>query len=168
DRILDLRGHSIDPAFPVRGSLHDPALAVHDADHLSALPGPGKVALAPVSEPDGRPDRGLPGGLPGAPPGLAPDRDLAAGLHRPLSGRRRLLPAGRKSLRGYHLMSPPAIRVENLSKQYRIGAAQPRYRTFREAITDAAAAPLRRLSRVAGRGREARGRSPGRAGARSA
>jgi homopolymeric O-antigen transport system ATP-binding protein len=41
-------------------------------------------------------------------------------------------------------MSHPAIRADNLSKRYRIGAAQHRHRTFREAITDAAAAPLRR------------------------
>jgi lipopolysaccharide transport system ATP-binding protein len=37
-----------------------------------------------------------------------------------------------------------AIRVENLSKQYRIGARQAAYRTLREALTDAAVAPFRR------------------------
>src|SRR5947208_1330138 len=42
-------------------------------------------------------------------------------------------------------MSAPAIRVENLSKQYRIGSTDQRNRTFREAVTDAAAAPFRRL-----------------------
>lgn len=47
-------------------------------------------------------------------------------------------------------MSYPAIRVESLSKRYRIGAAQERHRTFREAISDAAAAPLRRLKTAEG------------------
>ena len=41
-------------------------------------------------------------------------------------------------------MSDIAIRVENLSKQYRIGARQAAYRTLREALTDAAVAPFRR------------------------
>jgi hypothetical protein len=41
-------------------------------------------------------------------------------------------------------MSDIAIRVENLSKQYRIGARQAAYRTLREAMTDAAVAPFRR------------------------
>jgi lipopolysaccharide transport system ATP-binding protein len=45
-------------------------------------------------------------------------------------------------------MSDVAIRVENLSKQYRIGARQAAYRTLRESLTDAAAAPFRRLSSV--------------------
>jgi homopolymeric O-antigen transport system ATP-binding protein len=47
-------------------------------------------------------------------------------------------------------MSLPAICVENVSKRYRIGATHPRSRTFREAIADAAAAPLSRLRRVEG------------------
>ncbi len=41
-------------------------------------------------------------------------------------------------------MSAPAIQVDNLSKLYHIGARE-RYHTFREAIIEAAAAPLRRL-----------------------
>jgi hypothetical protein len=41
-------------------------------------------------------------------------------------------------------MSDIAIRVENLSKQYRIGVRQAAYRTLREALTDAAVAPFRR------------------------
>jgi lipopolysaccharide transport system ATP-binding protein len=41
-------------------------------------------------------------------------------------------------------MTDIAIRVENLSKQYRIGARQAAYRTLREALTDAVAAPFRR------------------------
>ncbi len=41
-------------------------------------------------------------------------------------------------------MDDIAIRVENLSKQYRIGARQAAYRTLREALTDAFAAPFRR------------------------
>jgi lipopolysaccharide transport system ATP-binding protein len=44
-------------------------------------------------------------------------------------------------------MSDIAIRVENLSKQYRIGARQAAYRTLREALTDAVVAPFRRLRR---------------------
>ena len=45
-------------------------------------------------------------------------------------------------------MSDIAIRVENLSKQYRIGAEQTRYRTLREWLIQAAQAPFRRLSSV--------------------
>lgn len=41
-------------------------------------------------------------------------------------------------------MSDVAIRCENLSKQYRIGQ-QERYKALRDVITDAAAAPFRRL-----------------------
>lgn len=43
-------------------------------------------------------------------------------------------------------MSKPAVRVEQLSKQFRLGAAASRYeyRTFREAIADAVRAPFRR------------------------
>ncbi|GAB4513291.1 MAG: hypothetical protein OHK0046_13980 [Anaerolineae bacterium] len=37
-----------------------------------------------------------------------------------------------------------AIRVENLGKQYRIGAAPVRYRTFRDVIINATSAPFRR------------------------
>ncbi len=47
-------------------------------------------------------------------------------------------------------MSSPAIRVRNLSKQYQIGARQKGYKTFREAIGEAAAAPLRRFRRLSG------------------
>jgi len=39
----------------------------------------------------------------------------------------------------------PAIRVHGLSKLYRIGARQQSYKTLREAITDACAAPWRRI-----------------------
>ena len=42
-------------------------------------------------------------------------------------------------------MSQPAIQVERISKQYRVGAAAPSYRTFREALMEAAATPFRRL-----------------------
>jgi ABC-type polysaccharide/polyol phosphate transport system ATPase subunit len=45
-------------------------------------------------------------------------------------------------------MSDIAIRVENLSKRYHIGGRQEKYRTIRESITDAAAAPLRRIRSV--------------------
>jgi lipopolysaccharide transport system ATP-binding protein len=39
-------------------------------------------------------------------------------------------------------MSEPAIRVENLSKRYRIGVTQERYRTLRDSLVRAARAPL--------------------------
>ena len=45
-------------------------------------------------------------------------------------------------------MTDIAIRVENLSKRYRIGSKQARYKTLRESLTDAVAAPFRRLSSV--------------------
>jgi homopolymeric O-antigen transport system ATP-binding protein len=43
-------------------------------------------------------------------------------------------------------MSDVAIRVENLGKQYRIGASRSTYRTLRESFTETLRAPLRRLS----------------------
>ncbi|MFN7948480.1 MAG: ABC transporter ATP-binding protein [Blastocatellia bacterium] len=39
----------------------------------------------------------------------------------------------------------PIIRVENLSKQYRIGAAQTPYKTLRESLTEAVRAPFSRF-----------------------
>ena len=45
-------------------------------------------------------------------------------------------------------MTDVAIRVENLSKQYRIGGRQAGYKTLRETLTDAVTAPFRRLSCV--------------------
>lgn len=43
----------------------------------------------------------------------------------------------------------PAIRIENLSKLYRIGARQQaHYRTLRETLMDAAAAPWRRIKEI--------------------
>jgi hypothetical protein len=45
-------------------------------------------------------------------------------------------------------MSDIAIRVENLSKQYRIGGPQARYKTIRESLTEAVQAPFRRLPSV--------------------
>jgi lipopolysaccharide transport system ATP-binding protein len=41
----------------------------------------------------------------------------------------------------------PIIKVENLSKQYRIGARQESYKTLRDTITGAARAPFNRLRR---------------------
>ncbi len=52
-------------------------------------------------------------------------------------------------------MSDLAIRVENLGKQYRIGGPQARYKTLRESLSEAAAAPLRRLRSI-GRGRSSK------------
>jgi lipopolysaccharide transport system ATP-binding protein len=43
-------------------------------------------------------------------------------------------------------MSDLAIRVEKLGKQYKIGVAQERYRTLRDALVDGASTPIRRLS----------------------
>jgi lipopolysaccharide transport system ATP-binding protein len=45
-------------------------------------------------------------------------------------------------------MSNVAIRVENLGKQFQIGASQAPYRTIRETINDLVASPFRRLGRV--------------------
>jgi lipopolysaccharide transport system ATP-binding protein len=45
-------------------------------------------------------------------------------------------------------MSDVAIRVENLSKQYRIGGPQAQYRTLRESMAAAAQAPFRRMGRL--------------------
>jgi lipopolysaccharide transport system ATP-binding protein len=44
-------------------------------------------------------------------------------------------------------MEPVVVRVENVSKRYRIGALHPSYLTFREVIVEAVAARLRRLGR---------------------
>ena len=41
----------------------------------------------------------------------------------------------------------PIITVENLGKQYRIGARKARYGTLRESISEAVSAPLKRLRR---------------------
>ncbi len=49
-------------------------------------------------------------------------------------------------------MSNVVIRCEGLSKQYRIGSSTERYKALRDVITDAAAAPFRRLSRIARNG----------------
>jgi len=45
-------------------------------------------------------------------------------------------------------MSDIAVRVENLSKRYRIGGPQARYKTLRESLVDMARAPARRLRRL--------------------
>ena len=45
-------------------------------------------------------------------------------------------------------MSDIAIRVENLSKQYRIGGPQARYKTIRESLVKAVQAPFQRLVSV--------------------
>ena len=46
-------------------------------------------------------------------------------------------------------MTDVAIRVENLSKQYRISAKQSDYKTLRELLVEAVRSPFRRLSSVA-------------------
>jgi len=45
-------------------------------------------------------------------------------------------------------MSDIAVRVENLSKRYRIGGPQARYKTLRESLVDMARGPARRLRRL--------------------
>lgn len=45
-------------------------------------------------------------------------------------------------------MTKVAIRVENLSRQYRIGGPQARCRTIRESLVEAARAPFRWLASV--------------------
>ena len=45
-------------------------------------------------------------------------------------------------------MSNPIIKVNNLSKRYRIGAAEKGYKTFREAIVDGITAPVRNLLKL--------------------
>ena len=45
-------------------------------------------------------------------------------------------------------MNDLAIRVDGLSKKYHIGGKQERYRTLRETLTDAVAAPFRRVGRL--------------------
>lgn len=49
-------------------------------------------------------------------------------------------------------MSDIAIRVENLSKLYRIGGKQEKYRTLRDTLSDAASAPFRRVRSALRRG----------------
>ena len=51
--------------------------------------------------------------------------------------------ASRTSSRGEDLSA--AIRIQGLGKQYRIGQSRTSYRTLREAISDAALAPIRRI-----------------------
>ena len=46
-------------------------------------------------------------------------------------------------------MTDVAIRVENLSKQYRIGGRQAGYKTLRESLVEAVRSPFRRLASVA-------------------
>ncbi|HET9793847.1 MAG TPA: ABC transporter ATP-binding protein [Thermoanaerobaculia bacterium] len=43
--------------------------------------------------------------------------------------------------------SPIAIRVENLSKSYRIGEIRPRYKTIRDSLSALVSAPVRRFTR---------------------
>ena len=45
-------------------------------------------------------------------------------------------------------MSNPIVKVDNLSKRYRIGAAEKGYKTFREAIIEGISAPVRNLAKL--------------------
>ena len=56
-------------------------------------------------------------------------------------------------------MNDIAIRLEGLGKQYLIGSKRARYNTLRDALTDAVAAPFRRLSSVARSGGDSSGPS---------
>ena len=51
-------------------------------------------------------------------------------------------------------MTQPAIRVENLGKEYQLGLRKQGYRTFRETIMELAGAPLRRFRHLSGSSRE--------------
>ncbi|HXY36704.1 MAG TPA: ABC transporter ATP-binding protein [Planctomycetaceae bacterium] len=51
-------------------------------------------------------------------------------------------------------MSDPAIRVENLGKQYDLGAREAGYVTFREALTGLVTNPVKRFKSLSGRARE--------------
>jgi lipopolysaccharide transport system ATP-binding protein len=48
-------------------------------------------------------------------------------------------------------MSDTVIKVENLSKKYRIGSAQSGYKTFRETLADAAKAPFSGIAKLLNR-----------------
>src|SRR5439155_11369425 len=58
----------------------------------------------------------------------------------------RLVSTGRKGICGYCLevMTKPIIKVENLAKQYRIGANRVPYQTLRDAIAETVRSPFRR------------------------
>jgi lipopolysaccharide transport system ATP-binding protein len=49
-------------------------------------------------------------------------------------------------------MAHPAVSIRGLGKQYSLGEEGRRYRTFREVLMNAAASPVRRMRRLAGRG----------------
>jgi lipopolysaccharide transport system ATP-binding protein len=51
-------------------------------------------------------------------------------------------------------MSEPAIRVQNLGKQYQLGAREAGYETLREALTGFFTNPVRRFKSLSGRVRE--------------
>ena len=45
-------------------------------------------------------------------------------------------------------MSSTAIRLSNISKQYRLGTSQARYKTLRDSLSQAASAPYRAVKRM--------------------
>ena len=57
-------------------------------------------------------------------------------------------------------MSDTVIKVENLSKQYRIGSAVDRHQTFRETLTDTFTYPFRRLKHALNKGNAASDGNP--------
>ena len=57
-------------------------------------------------------------------------------------------------------MNDTVIKVENLSKQYRIGSAVDRHQTFREALTNTFTSPFRRLKHALNKGNAASNGNP--------
>jgi lipopolysaccharide transport system ATP-binding protein len=57
-------------------------------------------------------------------------------------------PSSRSAVKRSTATTEPAIRVESLSKRYRLGGREQPYKTFRDAITGALSAPVRFLRRA--------------------
>ncbi len=74
--------------------------------------------------------------------------------HRPGIGAGSQIVAGLELSHLRAAAMPPAVRIENLSKLYRIGIRhQARYRTLRESLSDVATSPLRRWHALRNRSR---------------
>ena len=112
------------PGYPLRGAVPDAVLDVCDTDRIFKFADPGKVALAVQPEPDDGGGGGVPLGDPGEEqPGPDLAGDLSAGSGSAAGGRTVLFQADGKQLRGRHLMSDLAIRVEHLGKGIPAGRA---------------------------------------------
>src|SRR6201991_1166195 len=108
------------------------------------------MALGTRAQPDGRHHRRVPLGVARASLEPADAGHLDGRLAGDPRVRALLLPQDGAPLRR-HRMNAPAIRVENLSKVYRLEHESRRHRSFREALTDAALAPIRRIRQLQGR-----------------